>query len=1247
MKPSTSNNLSGSFHEVSLPQTAALSESDSVDFLSGHEMDNQRKRRLSNSSFASDVSFRLPSYESPSMYHLQSDMEVSASEAEERVISSGTVSLDRVTKEQLYAAYRRTQDRYTKYRTQYADLARHYKLLERENAKARSVLVETQDKALRRISELREQCTLEQSAKAHLEKALRIEIEEKTLKIEALSTKITLLQNMSEGGAEIKPSNLDPIDIENDVQLINLSADNTVQQETELSSNEVVLNNKIEKMEQLINKYKESLKSIKEKNAHLTTELKILSTELDNKQKEIETLTASVAQISEANQKIQELNVINEELQNKINSYDFSKSREISTLELDLQKSQEEIGQLQSKIEVFSKREEEYAISLAENKLSIHKELEGKEAEIKRLKDSLTETKKELQSLNIIANDYKTSIANLEEERSKLNNEVKELNTNNSKLKEIESQFQILTQKCQSHELLKTKVDEEYKCLQLQMNQETAEKLAMIDRNTYLENRITQLSDENSKKSNHIRHLEMELQKIIKIEKDSKQQCDEVELWKAKYSYLEGEIQEEREELIKLQTEIEKLLANHESVQNKNSELLIILSETRSENDCLRQKFNFIKKQSKQLINEVKLLHKDMNFITDTVKSLKDEVSEVMITQIKSQIVELSSVSEVYGNSKDRYDNLEKDNMKLKEELLNAKEMYKTVVQNMNTLKDDNDKLNTLIPSYDSKISSLEEDKLTLSNKNVHCTDELGKLKHEKEQLMSKLQEVETLCNRLQNSIDHDKSQYLTALDKLKLLEDEKQTLQKRLNNLEKENELINIEVEKLKLVHKDDIARIEMLNTEKLSFNEKSIENKSTIQKLEQKVQILLHENGILKDQSESIANSLKELELEINEVRKSHTNIEAEKDRLSSIIEDLEKREQQQIKLSLENKDTQTQIVSESENIKFDNEAAFSVEQNETAEAKNNDYILSLLSTAEALSTKNAEYEEENRLLKDNNVSLTIKLKELNSNMNNNGEKTEDNMTEKYLTISNKYDSLKEDNRRLQSDIEGLQTYLAKISKENCVLNDKMRELIATSENSFGKSNMNSIDNEFVESKNELVECKEKIDDLIRENTLLVEENLELKDQLQSQNFTEPKQSSDIQENNSVTIEKYNNLLTSKNNIEEKFINLEQINKSVNGNMQQLQNNNEKLRLTNEKLERRLDEALVSLRHLHSLQENTELEYLRNILYEYLTGSGTHSITLAKVLAAVVKFDDKQTQNILQKEKERQGLLRQLGLL
>ena len=56
-----------------------------------------------------------------------------------------------------------------------------------------------QDKALRRISELREQCQLEQKAKRHLEEELRSDMEEKEHIIEALQTKVTLLKTGSGG----------------------------------------------------------------------------------------------------------------------------------------------------------------------------------------------------------------------------------------------------------------------------------------------------------------------------------------------------------------------------------------------------------------------------------------------------------------------------------------------------------------------------------------------------------------------------------------------------------------------------------------------------------------------------------------------------------------------------------------------------------------------------------------------------------------------------------------------------------------------------------------------------------------------------------------------------------------------------------------------------------------------------------------------------------------------------------------
>lgn len=104
--------------------------------------------------------------------------------------------MDRVSKEQLYAAYRKTRGKYDKYRGRFTDLVSHYKEMDRAKTKLESLLVETQDKALRRISDLKEQCQLEQQAKAHLEDALRNDLEEKDHIINSLKTKVSLLDVM-------------------------------------------------------------------------------------------------------------------------------------------------------------------------------------------------------------------------------------------------------------------------------------------------------------------------------------------------------------------------------------------------------------------------------------------------------------------------------------------------------------------------------------------------------------------------------------------------------------------------------------------------------------------------------------------------------------------------------------------------------------------------------------------------------------------------------------------------------------------------------------------------------------------------------------------------------------------------------------------------------------------------------------------------------------------------------------------
>lgn len=1097
------------------------------------------------------------------------------------------------------------------------------------------------------------------------------------MKIEALNTKVQLLQSNSNiSSSNDKNENKPKSEGDGDVQLINLSSDNEGNQISEESSAAeiIALNNKIEKMEQLLNKYKESLKSSKEKNSQITTEIQILSNELENKNKEIEQLKVSSDQLVESKQKIQELNNINEELQNKINVYEFNKTREVSTLELDFQKAQEEITELRGKIEVFSKREEEYAISLAENKLSIHKELESKETEIKSLKDYLEASKKEIQSLNIVVNDYKNNVTSLEAEKAKLSQDIAELNSFKTKISELEAQIEELTKKCQSLEQTKTKADEGYKCLQLQMKQETAEKLAMIDRNTYLENRNTQLSEENAKKSSQIGQLEIELQKREKILKDqaledSKKDevFEELSIWKDKYAKLESEIQEERDELIKLQSEIEKLLANHELLQNQNIEFRKIVTELKSENAIMHEKVVKNTKMKAGIIklgNEILDLRKLIFLVSSEAKSLQAINNEAFISLTKEINYAFNNISHCETNSNNnKLNELRQENNKLQKELKVGVEKYETLNLELNALRDENNNLKSTITEFELQKNLIDEEVKNITERYEVAINELNFVKEEKENLQYKIKEYENNFQNLQIAMEFEKTQYLESNEKLKLLENEKQTLEDKLNILMNEGNVSNKELVALTDVHNNTLSELDAIKNEnnKLIVQTEELNKQiASMHKLEEDNKNLTLENTSLKTQVESIADNYKKLETEINDVRKSHADMEVEKDNLNEInntltvqteelkkqIASINKLQEDNKTLTLENISLKTQV----ENI-ADSYKKLEIEINDVRKSHadmevEKDHLNEIIEKLESSSCKNTQ---NNECQTDDLVAQTAAEEEIKSVQASDLGKVsstsiEDTNLEKgvpsddqYKLLKTDYDALKEENRRFKSDIEGLQTYLTKISKENSVLNDKLRELIATSEHSTDNTD---IANDLTDLKKEALFRKEKIDDLLRENMLLVEENLELKDQLQSQNYPKPEINSK-QENDNSLREKYNNLLQVNSTLEKRLNDLEQMNKSVNGNMSQIQEKNEKLRLSNEKLERRLDEALVSLRHLHSLQENTELEYLRNILYEYLTGSGTHSVTLAKVLAAIVKFDDMQTKQVLQKEKERQGFV------
>lgn len=153
--------------------------------------------------------------------------------------------------------------------------------------------------------------------------------------------------------------------------------------QSELIDENQQLKNKLEKLEDLLLKYKEFLKRGKDKISEITQDKMILERDLE--------LTK---------------NHNHEQLQ---------------TMTENLNEAKAEIIVLKEKINTMKRIEEESAISLAENKLSIHRELEIKEEQIKKLTLELKDAMQGKNSVQIMddSNSEKSDIAkNFAEEKT-------------------------------------------------------------------------------------------------------------------------------------------------------------------------------------------------------------------------------------------------------------------------------------------------------------------------------------------------------------------------------------------------------------------------------------------------------------------------------------------------------------------------------------------------------------------------------------------------------------------------------------------------------------------------------------------------------------------------------------------------------------------------------------------------------------------------------------------------------------
>jgi len=918
--------------------------------VTGLNMTSTPATRGRRSSSGSTEASLFPIYEDPiqDTVPLFSDMESMAG-SEAGWADDSSAQLGSVSKEQLMNMLSKMRGRYHKYKGRYTDLAKAYKELEGENKKVKEVMQQTQDRALRRISELKEQAVLEKQAKAHLEEELRAEIEEKEHIITTLNTKVALLKKDHTEDTSTAPNPLIDIgnesencDVENGVRNGNdrLSESDKGLQLPEVDNMSVksdgsekvgVLEDKVKRLESLLSKCKENIKANKNKLSALTEVKEQLATDLEIKDKELLDEKA-------AKQKaIEELELIKnreegEELQMAeaklaMHREMIIKDEEIGELRVSLNKEKEEKDSLNQNVEDLNKEIKEMCAAqealekrMEEERKSAMEELSrGKEAALEQERQRLeTEKKKEVaRELERQSDEWRKKVKEVEEE-GRLGREELELRLaaasktdDVSKLKTLEAK--ISSVESEKHELLEQvkKFKKDSADLQLfknDINELKAEKIILEEKLKEndlevskrkaivgnLEKSLSELTSESkSKLADKDKELNEMLETMAKMEDTIKEHKEKIDLTEKQLQYAHEEHK----------INLENLKSQISSNENQESNKIDILVE--SHKTVLEEKDNELRKlQEKVIIIEesAKELQERLDYNLESSMKTEEEY-ESRIKSLDSMVkITQESVRKSESNLKEA-----EENISLKaEELRDANEKVEDLLIHLEKMQNFEAKSKELSDILDQKVielgnanDELEELKRISdekSNSKIDLEKELQSLKEQvnaRQSLHDQMVGYEKELHNRISSLENDKSELTKLKEKL---EDEVNHQKEEIINIKQdnENEICRLKQDlDMKIRHER-----EKENSHK-EFQKQSIEYEKKLQdQLEEKNHLLdeyekksVLKNKELTSQKESYEKEIKSLERKISEMSKTVTEKDLEAKNMNEKCEQIER--------------------------------------------------------------------------------------------------------------------------------------------------------------------------------------------------------------------------------------------------------------------------------------------------------------------------------------------------------------------
>ncbi|XP_072379035.1 uncharacterized protein [Diabrotica undecimpunctata] len=974
----------------------------------------ERPRRSSVSSLASDISF-LPKYEPGSVYHLQSDLDISASEVEDNA-STASSQLGHLTKEQIYSAFQKSQMRYHKYRGRYTDLSRHYKDLERDITKMKSVLVETQDKAIRRVTELKEQCALEQKAKAHLESALRDDLDEKNYKIKSLQTKIDILQNKS-----------------NSNSLINI----------EESSN-----NSSENLENLTKYLNDSRKEIETLNAKIQ-ELKaksivFQSTEQEYKSK-ISNLEKEIVQFSER-EKENNLNLAQNkmELHNEI----LLKDNEMSNLKRD-----NEV--LKNKLESME----------AENKTSSNQKLENLQSQNKKLiekVESLTQKCNNLESELLKMETYKREIKNVKDKDEERRNEIfqlekvkDQLTKSNSELNEsllneresYEKQISQLREDAKKGLIslepkIREKIESEFNLKESELQQEFSKKIEeltssnnttkeiqvqLIEKDTIIKNITEELNETKSvlsSKTSAYEELEKNHLELIENCVDLRHTISNLEKDKITLDAQEEKVKRLEQHIKTLQDQLEISEGNYQKAEKELSNIKQALHNTNEQLRLVEERNKAMELQSSDSDHLLKSFEEEKSYLMRQFEQIKQELNksiEVKNGEIKQLQAYLVEAKEKSSEFTEKHSKLEKELLEFQEQirLLEEKQIAEDVARNETQLL--NLKLAHLEDTNSKNSERFTEQCNNLSEELTSVCKELKLIDSDEDfndfanaELMAKLNLMKDMCKKKEEFYTDILTQNSKLSEENKSRTQELENLQREVTSIHSSNKDFNTNINTLEgeLNHSKNVIQEKEYLIKNLM--EQSQENHNRIDQLEH----LLQEERV---KTATLLSDVSRLESSLREFEEKYRLLE-EKAKLLDVTES----EYGILELKLQKMEVENQQLSDM------------LEKQNTSVEKTNKEHLESLSVVKTLESRNLElqktYEDKNAVVQDLNEQ--IKRLEGTINESENAKKVVLQELEDIRIINSQLKAENEakdtDITKLSSDVAHLHATVKKQSEE-----------------------------------------------------------------------------------------------------------------------------------------------------------------------------------------------------------------------